>query len=242
MSHSDHSDGPDDLAGEYVLGTLDGAARRDIEQRLPGDAVLRQAVQAWEARLHPLTGLAPPVEPSAGLWARIEQGLGQAPAPRARPPEQASRWRAWWTDLALWRTLAAGGMAAALLLAVRPDLAPLGGAAPQYVVVLVAPGGQAPGWVVQVNAPHDLTLTPLARTAAPEDKALQFWTKADSWSAPVSLGLVRPGEPLRIRLDNLPALQPNQLFEITLEPPAGSPTGRPTGPIQFIGRAVRLNT
>ena len=71
---------------------------------------------------------------------------------------------------------------------------------------------------------------------------MQFWTKADNWTAPVSLGLVRPGEPLRVRLDQLPALQPNQLFEITLEPPAGSPTGRPTGPIQFIGRAVKLNT
>jgi anti-sigma-K factor RskA len=26
------------------------------------------------------------------------------------------------------------------------------------------------------------------------------------------------------------------LIEITLEPPGGSPTDRPTGPIQFIGR------
>jgi anti-sigma-K factor RskA len=26
------------------------------------------------------------------------------------------------------------------------------------------------------------------------------------------------------------------LIEITLEPPGGSPIGRPTGPIQFIGR------
>jgi anti-sigma-K factor RskA len=110
------------------------------------------------------------------------------------------------------------------------------------VVVLVAPGGQAPGWVVQVTSPRDLSLTPLAKTATPDDKALQFWTKADNWAGPVSLGLVRPGEPLRIRLDNLPALQPNQLFEITLEPPSGSPTGRPTGPIQFIGRAVKLNS
>ena len=124
----------------------------------------------------------------------------------------------------------------------RPDLAPLGGATPQYVVVLVAPGGQAPGWVVQVSSPRDLSLTPLGPTPTPNDKALQFWTKADNWAGPVSLGLVRPGEPLRVRLDKLPALQPNQLFEITLEPPSGSPTGRPTGPIQFIGRAVKLNS
>jgi anti-sigma-K factor RskA len=29
------------------------------------------------------------------------------------------------------------------------------------------------------------------------------------------------------------------LFEITLEPYGGSTTGRPTGPILFIGRAVK---
>jgi len=50
------------------------------------------------------------------------------------------------------------------------------------------------------------------------------------------------GQPLRLQLDKLPPMQPNQLFEITLEPPTGSPTGRPTGPIQYIGRAVRINS
>ena len=242
-AESDALDGMDELAGDYVLGTLDAAARRDVERRLASEAPLRNAVQAWESRLHALAALAPPVEPPAALWQRIEQGIGSPLAPpSAAAPRRASAWQAWWGNLVLWRTLAAGSLAAALLLAIRPDIAAPGGAATQYVVVLVAPGGQAPGWVVQVNAPRELTLTPLARTATPNDKALQFWTKADDWAAPVSLGLVRPGEALRVRLENLPALQANQLFEITLEPPAGSPTGRPTGPIQFIGRAVKLST
>jgi anti-sigma-K factor RskA len=43
---------------------------------------------------------------------------------------------------------------------------------------------------------------------------------------------------LDVALDRLPALQDNQLFEITLEPAAGSPIGRPTGPVLYIGRAV----
>ncbi|MDD2546343.1 MAG: anti-sigma factor, partial [Burkholderiaceae bacterium] len=68
----------------------------------------------------------------------------------------------------------------------------------------------------------------------------EFWTKAGGWSGPVSLGLVQPGKPLQIALDKLPPLQPNQLFELTLEPPTGSPIGKPTGPIQFIGRAVQV--
>ena len=238
------TDDPADLAGEYVLGTLAGPERRDVERRLATDAVLRAAVADWEARLLPLTALAPLQEPTASLWLGIERGIAPATAPR-RPTAPAAR-AGLWNDLSLWRGLAAGGLAAALLLAVRPDLAPMGGAAPQYVVVLVAPGGQAPGWVVQVNSPRDLSLTPLAKnappSAAPDDKALQFWTKADDWAVPVSLGLVRPGEPMRLRLDHLPAMQPNQLFVITLEPPSGSPTGRPTGPIQYIGRAVKLSS
>ena len=38
----------------------------------------------------------------------------------------------------------------------------------------------------------------------------------------------------------LPAVQPDQLFELTLEPRSGSPTGRPTGPVRYIGRAVKV--
>ena len=246
------TDAPQDLAGEYVLGTLPGPERRDVEQRLLTDTALRAAVDAWEARLLPLTALAPPLDAPQALWQRIEQGTSRpgtagtaaagSPIPGARKASPAAPRAGWWNSLALWRGLATGGLAAALLLAVRPDLALRGGATPQYVVVLVAPGGQAPGWVVQVSSPRDLSLTPLGPTPTPGDRALQFWTKADDWKGPVSLGLVRPGEPLRIRLDSLPALQPNQLFEITLEPPLGSPTGRPTGPIQYIGRAVKLNS
>ena len=72
----------------------------------------------------------------------------------------------------------------------------------------------------------------------PSQRALQLWTKADDWSGPVSLGLVQPGETVEVELDKLPKIVPNQLFEITLEPKSGSPIGKPTGPILFIGRAV----
>ncbi|RZL89378.1 MAG: RNA polymerase subunit sigma-70, partial [Variovorax sp.] len=79
-----------------------------------------------------------------------------------------------------------------------------------------------------------------AETVVPAQKSLQFWTKADQWRGPVSLGLVKPGQTLRIPIDQLPPLEANQLFELTLEPENGSPIDRPTGPIQFIGRAVKV--
>lgn len=226
------------LAGEYVLGTLTAAQRAAVEQRLPSDGALRRAVQEWNERLLPLSALVAPVEPSAALWSRIERAVAPAPAANLRP----NRWAAWWGDLRLWRGLAGAGFAATVAMAVLlvPRLNPVP-VEPRYMVVLVAPQDKAPGWVVQASDTQRLRLIPLGMVEVPPEKALQFWTKGDNWAGPVSLGLVKPGQPLEVPLDKLPPLQPNQLFELTLEPPAGSPTGRPTGPIQYIGRMVKLS-
>lgn len=236
-------DSPDDLqtlAGQYVLGTQDAAQRRAIEERLPQDAALRAAVDAWEQRLQPLTSLAPPQEPSPGLWPRITASLWPAAEPQRAAAAAPRRW--WdWDSLALWRGLAGSGFAAAAVLAgvLVLGTAPAPGPA-RYFVVLAAPQSQAPGWLVQAQAADRLRLVPLGSDVVPAEKSLQFWTKADSWSAPVSLGLVKPGEAIEVPVDKLPPLQPNQLFELTLEPAGGSPIGKPTGPIQFIGRAVQI--
>ena len=231
----------DALAGEYVLGTLSAARRRDIEQRLPQDAALRTAVQQWHERLLPLAALAEPVEPSPQLWRRIEGSLAQAAAPVAPRRVKTAAGPGWWDSVKLWRGLAGGGFAAAAMLAavLVTRMGALPGA-PQYMVVLVAPQDKAPGWVIQASSRRQLSLIPLGQAVVPAEKSLQFWTKGDSWSGPVSLGLVKPGQTVQIPLDKLPPLQPNQLFELTLEPVNGSPTNRPTGPIQFIGRAVKV--
>ncbi|NWF07490.1 anti-sigma factor [Pseudomonas salomonii] len=218
----------DELASEYVLGTLPAEQRAEVEQRLKHDLELRAAVDAWEQRLLPLTALAEPVPPSAQLWRRIERSTADQPA--GVP---------WWNLLALWRGLAGAGLVTTLVLAAllvtRPPVAE-----PTFVVVLVAPQSQAPGWVIQASHDQQIQLIPLGVMEVPSDKALQFWTKGDGWQAPVSLGLVKPGQTLSVPLNKLPPLTPNQLFELTLEDPRGSPTGKPTGPIQAIGRAVKV--
>ncbi|KTB61957.1 MULTISPECIES: anti-sigma factor domain-containing protein [Pseudomonas] len=218
----------DELASEYVLGTLPAEQRAEVEQRLKHDSELRAAVDAWEQRLLPLTALTEPVPPSAQLWRRIERSTADQPA--GVP---------WWNLLALWRGLAGAGLVTTLVLAAllltRPPVAD-----PTFVVVLVAPQNQAPGWVIQASHDQQIQLIPLGVMEVPSDKALQFWTKGDGWQAPVSLGLVKPGQTLSVPLDKLPPLTPNQLFELTLEDPRGSPTGKPTGPIQAIGRAVKV--
>lgn len=220
------------LAGEYVLGTLDAEQRRRVEGALTTDALLAAAVARWEARLQPLAERVPPVQPGANLWPRIERSLGEADA------KVPFRRESLWQRLALWQGLSAAGLAASLVLAVLLLLRPV--PTPSYLVVLAAPDDRTPGWVIQTASARDLQLIPLGRDAVPSGKALQFWTKADAWQGPVSLGLVEPGRTLQVPLDQLPPLEANQLFELTLEDQGGSPTGRPTGPIQFIGRAVKV--
>lgn len=224
------SDDLDQLAGEYVLGTLSAEQRQQVEQRLAHEPALQAAVDAWEERLLPLADLAPPVAPSALLWPRIERSLGNA----------VQRSSSIWDSLGLWRGLAAAGLAATLVLGGLLLTRVTAVNAPTYLVVLVAPQDKAPGWVIQASNPREIQLIPLAVAEVPGDKALEFWTKGDGWQGPVSLGLVRPGQTLSVPLDKLPPLESNQLFELTLEPASGSPIGKPTGPIQFIGRAVKV--
>jgi anti-sigma-K factor RskA len=220
----------DDLAGEYVLGTLSWERRLAVASRLLNEPVLAAKVAQWESRLQPLADTVAPLAPTAQLWRRISRSISAA---------RRSVWRRWWDDIRFWRLASGVVSCAALVLAVV-----LGGklgtpaSPPRFVVVLASPLDKSPGWLVQVGADRKLRLIPLKPEPMQADKALQLWTKADGWSGPVSLGLLQAGGAVEFSIDKLPPLQPNQLFEITLEPPQGSPIGRPTGPILSIGRAV----
>lgn len=226
------------LAGEYVLGTLDAVQRQSVQARLAHEPELAAAVQDWESRLLPLTVLADPVVPSSALWQRIAGSVDALT--RRAVAARSGFWHQIWHSLVFWRGLAGAGFAAVLIMGSALVLRGMAPISPQYIVVLAAPQNQAPGWMVQARSDREVNLIPLAAFTVPADKALEFWTKGDDWQAPVSLGLVKPGESVRIMLDSLPPLEANQLFELTLEPPTGSPTGKPTGPIQFIGRAVKV--
>ena len=86
----------DALASQYVAGTLRGPARRRFETLMAAHPALRQAVEAWRARLMPLTGAVEPQAPPASAWAGIERRLwpDSAPAAAASPPATP-----WWRAL-----------------------------------------------------------------------------------------------------------------------------------------------
>ncbi|MFH9172893.1 anti-sigma factor domain-containing protein [Methylobacterium sp. NPDC017609] len=94
-----------------------------------------------------------------------------------------------------------------------------------------------PGWLIQFAQNGTVQSLPLADVLAGSGRALQLWTLWDQAPGPVSLGVLPPGGAIRLPPDRLEAIGDGQLFEITLEPEAASPIGRPTGRILFIGRA-----
>jgi len=98
---------------------------------------------------------------------------------------------------------------------------------------------EQPAWLVRADA-QGLQLASLNTRPAPEGRVLELWALPQGATAPTSLGIIPADGRITVSLATIrPA--PGMLIEITLEPPGGSPIGRPTGPIQFIGRLARVS-
>lgn len=233
----------DRLASEYVLGLLDAEEMRRCEERLTRDAGLAVQVELWRARLAELDATAAPVTPDPALWPRIVAGLA-VPAPKAAPPAPArpSRLAVWWESLSLWRGYGLAASAALVLLALgAAHLARQAAQAPVLVAVLLSDQNQ-PAAVVNAFRNGRTELLALSALKAPEGKSLQVWTLWDRERGPVSVGLLDALRNVELSVAGLPAPAAEQLYEVTLEPEGGSPTGRPTGPILMKGNASRTET
>lgn len=218
------------LAGEYVLGTLQGGARRRFEQLLVEDRALQQQVQVWERRLSPWLYAATPEPVPGHVWTRIQERLGQRPV-SAR------------ADTGFWRWLGIGStaMAAALalVLVLRPaTVAPP--AAPVLTDIAVLSTDKAePAWIVRRRGDAALELSGLAAVAVPPDRDLELWAIPEG-GAPLSLGVIRRRDAthaeVQLTAQGRTRLAGGKVLAISLEPVGGSPTGAPTGPVLFTGK------
>jgi len=221
----------DRLAASYAAGTLRGPARRRFEVLLPAHPALRAATREWQERLMPLTAALPSEAPPARVWQRIEARLDGtvATAPVPRIP-LGSR-------LAFWRGLAGFASIAALSLAVL--LASPASVQPPILVVLSSTspgaGGTVPAsFVASISGDGRAVVTrPLTQVALQPDRALELWAAAGA-GAPRSLGLISANGASVVRKAVLPPGTDH--LAVSLEPPGGSPTGAPTGPVLYVGK------
>lgn len=220
------------LAGEYVLGLLEGDAKVEAERRIASDLEFARAVESWRMRLLAFDDTTAPAAVSDGLWKKIEAGV-----PTRAAAAEPSALAKFWSSLAVMRATAMGATFAALVLAVGLGFA-VKAARQQPVMVAVLLDGSKPGAVVQAFSDGRVVLVPLVDINVPEGRALEVWTLPSRERGPVSVGLMNRARTLTLSLKDLPAPGTDQLFEITLEPATGSPTGRPTGPILFKGNTA----
>lgn len=222
----------DALAAQYVAGTLRGPARRRFEALLPSHPALQAAVRQWQLRLMPLTGVLPPQAPPARVWQAIERRLWPAAAVAPQP--------SWWARLALWRGLSALASVAVVTLAVLlasppPALAPV-------VVVLASTGADAgTAGIIVASFSGDgraLVTRPLQPVNLQADRVFELWSVPPEGS-PRSLGLISSSGVTVLQRHKLPAAVlrgGTAALAVSIEPPGGSPTGAPTGPVVFAGK------
>lgn len=229
------------LAGEYVLGTLDGVERHAVDVRRRVDPILDQAIARWETHLSPLTSQVLDVAPPADLLRRIQQrldaatpmrsqtsaavtpGSGAAPTTGAAVIDLTRRLRRWQMATVATTALAAG---LAGLVVLRP--APV--TEQSYVAAFVA-NDELPRFMLTIDlAKRELMIRPVGAERL-SGRTYQLWIASDRLGPdPRSLGILDDGSaPLQRR--SLDAFDPNLLrtatFGVSIEQAGGSVTGRP---------------
>ncbi|VBB16642.1 anti-sigma factor [Burkholderia stabilis] len=224
---------PDDIrCAEYVLGVLDAAERRRIEQALQRDPQLSASVLRWQKYLMPLNDDITAVEPPPHVWTRIQADLGFAPASRPRPRA------GFWNNLSGWRWIGIGSSIAAVALAVlsvlpirAPTIAEPGHDG--YKVASLVRDGGAAGWTVIVDVERArMVIVPAADTPVAANRSTELWLIAPG-ARPASLGLIAADRPTVVPIPRttLVSLDARAVLAVSLEPRGGSPTGQPTGPV-----------
>jgi len=205
------------LAGEYVLGLLEPDERASAETLRASDTEFEFAVLSWEFRLVPLVDEVPEVVPPATVWARIEAAI--APVARRR------FWRPIGFSLA---GLAVAGLAALFVVRSQNQPAPA-----QEIASLSSKLGGS--FVV------DKTATSLAvaeqNVNLPAGKVAELWLIAPGHN-PLALGVLDPTRTVNTPLP--PAGVAGLVLAVSVEPPGGSPTGLPTGPVIAEGTIAKL--
>lgn len=216
------------LAAELALGVLAGAERASALSRAARETSFAAMVAAWEERFAPWAAEIGEVTAPPQVWERIVAAL------------PAGLSAGWWNSLAFWRglTLGTGALAAACIGA----LIYLGNAPqPSSPFTASLDGEGRRHFVATVDmTTHSVAVMP-ASYAPDATREPELWLiPADGKPRP--LGMLRADRAVLIKMPaDLAALtNGNAVLAVSLEPPGGSPTGSPTGPVIATGKLTNL--
>lgn len=244
MSRTPLDERDDLLAAELVLGLLEGDELRVARVRAANDPDFAEAAALWEARLVPLADEIAGAVPEAHVWDGIARAVAAAPAADANVVPLRRK-------LAFWRAGAVAMTAVAASLALLVAYQSAGDAPPTGPIIASAP---APMMIATLASPQtdtslsvaydpqhaNMLVTP-GRLEGAAGHEHQLWIIPPG-GAPVSLGMVRPGRPLRMAVPVAlkPHFRTRATLAISVEPTGGSPTGQPTGPVIASGALTTI--
>lgn len=234
------------LAAELALGALPFEARATAQARAEWDPAFAARVTEWQEVLAPMAAAAAEVPPppsarrrlmhelfGAGEEAEAEDGAGAAavaggPAPAPDAPHARLR-----REVAGWRALALAAAAGIALAVVEPGVIPLqlgapGAAETHYIAWIQSEDGQV-GFFAALDQQTGEALVRRISAGPPGESVYQMWMANEG--APVSMGLLEAETQLRLPPELLGAdggFLDGAHFGVSLEPPGGSPTGKPT--------------
>jgi anti-sigma-K factor RskA len=233
MSTSDEIGEPDGdqfLVAEYALGLLDAGEHQRVAARIAADPALAGELRFWRLRLSGLNNEFAETPAPTGTYERIERRLFSA---AAKP--------SFWNSLAVWRGLAAAGLAVALLgvgFGTLVPRTPLSG--PELAAALEATGSDVKFVAIYNQTAGTVKIAALSGAAVP-NKDFELWAIKGN-SAPVSLGVVpidsSRNVPLSAALKQ--GFGAGTVLAVTLEQKGGSPDGNPHGQLVAKGAAIAI--
>ena len=216
------------LSPEYVLGTMQGAARRRFDRLITERADVRMSVWRWERQLNELADILESRAPPRRVWTNVRRRIDVSkPAKKA----YVGGWRGLWLAVptaiaATWLTITFFPATAFERVAVLAD---------QNAQVL---------WVISADLDTGLLRAETGNGPDLESgRRYELWLLPADGRPPLSLGLLS-NSPGSLQSQMLPHLI-SDLSEagslaVSIEPEGGSPTGQPTGPVVYQASIVTI--
>jgi len=216
------------LAAEYALGVLAGTERTAAAQRVARDRAFAALVAAWEERLAPWTAELPEVAPPPQVWERIAAQLFGSQRQRPR----------FWQSLMFWRGF---GIVSALATACLAVLLYLSAATQRAELVASIEGDGQRIFVAVIDVKRAVIAVVPAAYRPDPTRVPELWLIPPG-GKPLPLGVLPTDRPTQIAIPATFADQARRdaSLAVSLEPPGGSPTGQPTGPVIGSGKLTNM--